>query len=187
MTRHPLVLLVDDEANLRRMLGAVLAAEGYVVAEAASGTEAAESVRRRRPDAVFLDLQMPGGPDGLQTLEQLIAEVPGLPLESLRVAFRDRCLVLSGERHARKDAAAGSFLCLERPHGRFERAIPVEVPVDVARAKATLRGGLLTVRGRRHGFGRCGTRGGGEVFCRRRRLAPPPAPRRRRRRPRSRR
>ena len=40
MTRKPQVLVVDDEANLRRMLGAVLGAEGYAVAEAASGTEA---------------------------------------------------------------------------------------------------------------------------------------------------
>ena len=75
----------------------------------------------------------------------VVIEVPGLPLESLRVAFRERELVLSGERRARRTGPGCTFLCLERPHGRFERAIPVEVPVDVAHAKATLRGGLLTV------------------------------------------
>jgi len=75
----------------------------------------------------------------------VVIEVPGLPPESLRVAFRERELVLSGERRARRTGPGCSFLCLERPHGRFERAIPVEVPVDVARARATLRGGLLTV------------------------------------------
>ena len=53
--------------------------------------------------------------------------------------------MLSGERRARRTGPGSSFLCLERPYGRFERAIPVEVPVDVARATATLRGGLLTV------------------------------------------
>ena len=75
----------------------------------------------------------------------VVIEVPGLPLESLRVVFRERELVLAGERRARRTGPGTTFLCLERPHGRFERAIPVEAPVDVARARATLRGGLLTV------------------------------------------
>ena len=74
-----------------------------------------------------------------------VVEVPGLPPESLRVVFRDRDLVLSGERRARRAGAGASFLCLERPHGRFERTIPLDVPVDVARARASLAGGLLTV------------------------------------------
>lgn len=75
----------------------------------------------------------------------VVIEVPGLAPESLRVVFRERELLLSGERRARRTGPGCSFLCLERPHGRFERVIPVEAPVDVARAKATLRGGLLTV------------------------------------------
>ena len=75
----------------------------------------------------------------------VVIEVPGLPLESLRVVFRERELVLAGERRARRTGPGTTFLCLERPHGRFERAIPVEVPVDVAHARATLAGGLLTV------------------------------------------
>ncbi len=75
----------------------------------------------------------------------VVIEVPGLPEDSLRVVFRERELVLSGERRVRRTGPGCTFLCLERSHGRFERAIPVEVPVDVAKARATLRGGLLTV------------------------------------------
>jgi HSP20 family protein len=75
----------------------------------------------------------------------VVIEVPGLSPESLRVVFRERELVLAGERRARRTGPAGTFVCLERPHGRFERAIPMEVSVDVARARATLAGGLLTV------------------------------------------
>lgn len=75
----------------------------------------------------------------------VVAEVPGLPPESLHVAFRERELVLSGERRARRAGPGASFLCLERPHGRFERRVPLDVPVDVTRARATLKGGLLTV------------------------------------------
>ena len=75
----------------------------------------------------------------------VVIEVPGLPADSLRVVFREREIVLSGERRARRTGPGCSFLCLERPYGRFERAIPVEAPVDVAKAKATLSDGLLTV------------------------------------------
>jgi HSP20 family protein len=75
----------------------------------------------------------------------VIVEVPGLPPESLKVAFRDRSLVLSGDRRAPRVGAGASFHCLERPHGRFERTIPLDVPVDVANSKATLAGGVLTV------------------------------------------
>ena len=75
----------------------------------------------------------------------VVIEVPGLPPESLRVVFRERDLVLSGERRARRAGAGATFLCLERPHGRFERTIPLDTPVDVARGRAALAGGLLTV------------------------------------------
>ena len=85
--------------------------------------------------------------DVFESGQRLVAvvEVPGLAPESLRVVFRNRSLVISGERRARRDAGAVSFHCLERPTGRFERTIPVEGPLDVRRAQATLGRGLLTV------------------------------------------
>jgi HSP20 family protein len=72
----------------------------------------------------------------------IVIEVPGLAPDSLRVALRSRHLVVTGERRPRPH---GSFLCLERPHGRFERSIKLEGPVDVSQARAALAGGLLTV------------------------------------------
>ena len=75
----------------------------------------------------------------------VVMEVPGLPPDSLRVVYRERELVLAGERRARRTGPGATFLCLERPHGRFERTIPLDVAVDVARARASLAGGLLTV------------------------------------------
>ena len=53
------VLLVDDDALFRRMIGDGLRAAGYQVAEAADGLEALEQVRRSRPDFILLDLIMP--------------------------------------------------------------------------------------------------------------------------------
>ena len=49
----------------------------------------------------------------------VIVEVPGLAPDSLKVAFRDRNLVLTGERRAPRVGAGARFHCLERPHGRF--------------------------------------------------------------------
>ncbi len=76
----------------------------------------------------------------------LVAEVPGLPPESVRVVVRDRELVISGERRERRPSVGiAAFLCMERPSGRFERTIPLDVAVDVKQAAARLEGGLLTV------------------------------------------
>jgi len=75
----------------------------------------------------------------------VVVEAPGLPADALKVVYRERELVLSGERRARRPGAGTGFLCLERPHGRFERTIPLDVAVDVSQAEATLLGGLLTV------------------------------------------
>ncbi len=75
----------------------------------------------------------------------VLVEVPGLAPDALRVVFRERLLVVSGERNACHSQAGASFRCLERPHGRFERSIPLEGPLDTSRARATLARGLLRV------------------------------------------
>jgi two-component system nitrogen regulation response regulator NtrX len=131
VTRAPLVLLVDDEANLRRMLGAVLAAEGYAVAEAASGTEAVSSVQRRRPDAVFLDLQMPGGPDGIETLERLGTEAPGLPV----IMMSGR----AGLQDAVRATKLGAYHFLEKPLAPEAVLLTLRSALELARARAEAR------------------------------------------------
>lgn len=128
MTRKPLVLVVDDEANLRRMLGAVLGAEGYTVAEASSGTEAVAAVQRKRPDAVFLDLQMPGGPDGLETLERLTHEVPGVPV-----------IMMSGQaglQDAVRATKLGAYHFLEKPLSPEALLLTLRAALELARARA---------------------------------------------------
>jgi two-component system LytT family response regulator len=66
------VLLVDDEPLARAKLRRLLAEEPgvEVVAEAASAAEAREAIAAKRPDLVFLDIQMPGE-DGFALLETL--------------------------------------------------------------------------------------------------------------------
>jgi HSP20 family protein len=75
----------------------------------------------------------------------VVAEVPGLAPESLKVAAQGGELVISGERRERKPAGAQGFLCMERPQGRFSRRIPLDEALDVRAASARLSGGLLRV------------------------------------------
>jgi DNA-binding response OmpR family regulator len=53
------LLLVDDEARIRRVLRLALEDEGYQVSEAANGYDALAALRREPPDVVLLDLMLP--------------------------------------------------------------------------------------------------------------------------------
>jgi CheY-like chemotaxis protein len=77
--RKPTILLVDDDASVRAMVGRVLAGEGYLVLSAANGAEALGIAEASRVDLVLLDLNMPvqGGWD---TFEKLAAQFPLLPV-----------------------------------------------------------------------------------------------------------
>ncbi len=73
MARTPNVFVVDDEPSMLRYLRTMLEADGYKVDCASSGEEAVRRLTEINvpPDVVLLDVLMPPGIDGLQTLEQL--------------------------------------------------------------------------------------------------------------------
>ena len=76
----PTVLIIDDEPNIRRMVGAVLAAEGYEIREAQDGPSGVRAVAEQEPDAILLDLMMPGEPSGLGLLAALREQAPDVPV-----------------------------------------------------------------------------------------------------------
>lgn len=67
---EPLILVVDDEPQIRRVLKATLGGEGYQVADVRSGEEALEQIGDLKPDLVLLDLNMPGL-GGLETCRRI--------------------------------------------------------------------------------------------------------------------
>jgi DNA-binding response OmpR family regulator len=67
VTRDETVLIVDDDASVRAMLGYLLHDEGYEVSEAADGAEAITELTIGAPDCMILDLMMPNV-DGLDVL-----------------------------------------------------------------------------------------------------------------------
>lgn len=74
------VLIVDDEPNIRRMVGALLSAEGYEVREAADGAAGVRAVEDEEPDVALIDLMMPGGMDGIATLAKIRERWSDLPV-----------------------------------------------------------------------------------------------------------
>ena len=72
------VLIIDDEEGIRESLRLLLD-EDFQISVAASGEEGLEAAQVERPDAVLLDVVMPGI-DGLETLERLHAAYPEVPV-----------------------------------------------------------------------------------------------------------
>jgi len=73
------VLVIDDEEAIRRSLRMVLEYEGYDCAEASSGPEGVDALRRDPPDAALLDIKMPGM-DGLEALQAIRERDPHTPI-----------------------------------------------------------------------------------------------------------
>jgi DNA-binding response OmpR family regulator len=63
------ILIVEDDDDMRRGLGLRLISWGYSVVQASDGYYAMDVARREMPDAVLLDLGLPGG-DGISVLER---------------------------------------------------------------------------------------------------------------------
>jgi two-component system response regulator MprA len=97
------ILVVDDDAPIRRMLDRTLSAEGYAVETAADGGEALAAVERSTPDLVVLDVGLPGV-DGLSVSRRLRAK--GLAVPVLLLTARDSV----PDRVAGLDAGADDYL-----------------------------------------------------------------------------
>jgi two-component system alkaline phosphatase synthesis response regulator PhoP len=86
-------LVIDDEAPIRLLCRVNLEAEGIEVLEAAEGESGLELARKERPDAILLDVMMPGL-DGWNVAERLLADeaTRAIPIIFLtaRAEFRDR-------------------------------------------------------------------------------------------------
>ena len=87
--------------------------------------------------------------DVIETAEEVVirAEVPGVRVAKLRVRFAPGQFLLEGEKDApRPPAGAGHHVLVERPWGRFSRAVVLRSAVNPRQASAVLAGGVLTVR-----------------------------------------
>ena len=79
-TKRPVILIVDDDKNICKMIDASLRKERkYEVMTALNGEACLRIIREEPPDLVLLDIQMPGI-DGIETLQKIKQEDSRIPV-----------------------------------------------------------------------------------------------------------
>lgn len=93
MSAQVRLLIVDDEAAIRKLLGAALVRAGYHVVEAGNAREALNALQIDKPEAVLLDLGLPDR-DGLELVPLIKAAGVGLVVVSARDATEQKVTAL---------------------------------------------------------------------------------------------
>lgn len=119
-TPEPLILIVEDEAPIRRFLSAGLKAHGFATVEAGSAKAAILAATSHRPAAILLDLGLPDR-DGVELLRDLRA-------------WYDRPIIILSARGSEDDKISGLDAGADDYLGK-----PFSVPELIARLRATLR------------------------------------------------
>jgi two-component system, OmpR family, response regulator len=117
-----LVLVVDDEENIRFLLQTALTHAGHHVITAVSGTDAVNQYRTHSPDIVLLDVMLPDF-DGFEVLRRLRAEGPTCPVIFLTAkdttADQVRGLSLGGDDYVAKPFSLEALMA--RVHVQLRR------------------------------------------------------------------
>jgi DNA-binding response OmpR family regulator len=118
------ILVVDDDALFREMVVTILTRAGYATVEAATGESALEAAELNRPEAVVLDVQLPGI-SGYEVCRKLDAEgdrPPVLFVSGARIESFDRVagLLVGGDDYLLKPFAPDELLA--RLHALIRRA-----------------------------------------------------------------
>ncbi len=148
----PLILVVEDEPKMRRLLRVTLESNGMRCAEAATAREAISWAQTQRPDLIIADLGLPDG-DGIDVIRQTrrtsatpIVVLSARSQESEKVAALDA----GADDYVSKPFATGELLArlraaLRRALPRKEAGEPTvftvrDLHVDLAQRRVTLRG-----------------------------------------------
>ncbi len=120
------ILVIDDEAEIRRSVRMILEYEGYEVLEASSGPDGVTMAERESPDLVFLDIKMPGM-DGLDALQRIKASNETLPV-----------VIISGHgtvSTAVEATKAGAFDFIEKPLASERVLVTIRNALDQTRLR----------------------------------------------------
>jgi len=126
------IVVIDDEPELRAVLGEILSAAGHETVLAADGADGLTALRRERPDLVLCDINMPGL-DGFGVLREVRADPR---LASLPFVF------LTSEAEVRAGMASGADDYLMKPVKSADLLAAVDARLmrrDTARRDADLR------------------------------------------------
>jgi two-component system, OmpR family, KDP operon response regulator KdpE len=106
-TQGPVVVLIEDEPEIRRFLRAALLSNGYRLFEATTGREGLQAAETRQPDLIILDLGLPDM-DGLEVIRQ-VRSWTGVPIVVLSAKGQEAVKV------AALDAGADDYIA--KPFG----------------------------------------------------------------------
>ena len=121
-TQSKLILVVDDEENIRELLRESLEDEGYRVNVAKNGQEAVEKVRALHPDTVLMDVKMPVM-SGMDAFLKIKESQPDLPVIFL-TAFGSSDLAISAMK-------SGAYDYLTKPFDIDEVKIKVKRALEL--------------------------------------------------------
>jgi len=124
--RRERILVIDDEASMRRFLVMLLEAEGYEVLAEENGADGISRIERETFDLVIADLKMPGV-DGLAVLDSIHAKHPDLPVVILTA--------YGSERIAAEAARRGAFQLVEKNSRNEEIVLVVKNAVEMGRVR----------------------------------------------------
>ena len=122
------ILIVDDEAAIREVVGAVLEDEGYRPRQAATAEEAFAQLAKRAPALVLLDIWLEGSKmDGIQVLERIKAEYPFVPV----VMFSGHGTIETAVAAIKK----GAYDFIEKPFKADRLILAVQHALEASRLK----------------------------------------------------
>ncbi|MBN1879767.1 sigma-54-dependent Fis family transcriptional regulator [bacterium] len=124
------VLVIDDEAGIRKSLKMILEYAGYHVEEAEDGIAGLSQARKHRPDCVLLDIKM-SGMDGLEVLESLMSDYPVLPV-----------IILSGHgsiETAVRATRLGAYDFLEKPPKKDRILLTIRNALNLSNLEARMK------------------------------------------------
>ena len=122
------ILIVDDEADIRMLVGGLLNDEGYQTREAGDANSALEAIRARRPSLVLLDIWLQGSrADGLVLLSEIKADHPDVPV-----------VMMTGHGTIETAVAAmkqGAYEFIEKPFQSDRLLLVIERAIESARMR----------------------------------------------------
>jgi PAS domain S-box-containing protein len=129
---HGRVLIIDDTASARTTLDALLRHEGYELLEATNGEEGLTLAAREHPDAIILDVMIPGM-DGFTVCERLRADPDLAHIPVLMVT------ALAESQSHRRGIEAGADDIISKPYERWELRARLGTLVRLGRAQRRVR------------------------------------------------
>ena len=177
---EPVIVVVEDDPNIARLVDMYLRRDGYRVYKAVDGATGLDRIKRYRPRLVILDIGLPGDLDGIQLCRELRAtsDIPIIMLTA-RDSEVDRIvgLELGADDYVTKPFSPGELVARIRAVlrrvdvGARANLPPIleigEVEVDTARREVRLRGNTVSVTAREFDLLQYLAENTGQAFSRR--------------------